>query len=92
VILGEAHQSFAQAAMSFNAGVNASHACSFVCWRAEYRSDKESAKVTGPEGLISVFERFVPDEDHGSETHPPLSKRIQRLEEMLPNDENNQDD
>ena len=48
--------------------------------------------MTGPEGLISVFERYGPDEDDGSETHPPLSKRIQRLEEMLPNDENNQDD
>jgi len=59
---------------------------SFVCWRAEFRSDKESANVTGPQGLISVFERFRHDKDDGFETHPPLSKRIQRLEAMLPNE------
>jgi len=47
-------------------------------------SDRESAIVNGPEGLISVFERFGPGEDEGSETHPPVAKRITRLEEMFP--------
>lgn len=58
---------------------------SFVCWRNEYGADRESGKATGPEGLISVFEllREKSGKDEGSETHPPLSKRIQRLEALL---------
>jgi len=58
---------------------------SFVSWRNEYRADIEGAKVTGPEGLISVFElvKQKSGKDEGSETHPPLSKRIQRLEALL---------
>jgi Zn-dependent protease with chaperone function len=65
---------------------------SFVCWRAEYRSDKEGSRFTGPEGLISVFERFVTEKDDGSETHPPSSKRVRRLEQMLPYDESHEED
>lgn len=58
---------------------------SFVSWRNEYRADIEGARATGPEGLISVFElvRQKSGTDEGSETHPPLSKRIQRLEAFL---------
>ncbi len=58
---------------------------SFLSWRAEYRADREGAKMIGPMGLISVFEllRTKFARDDGSETHPPLSKRIQRLEAML---------
>ncbi len=55
----------------------------FVCWRAEYRSDKESAKVNGPEGLISVFQ-LIGEPNDGSETHPPSLKRIRRLEGEFP--------
>ncbi len=58
---------------------------SFISWRTEYRADMEGARATGPEGLISMFEywknRFPRDE--GSETHPPLSGRIRRLEPLL---------
>lgn len=54
---------------------------SFVSWRNEYRADMGGARVMGPEGLVSVFETELANEvrDNGSETHPPLSKRIQRL-------------
>lgn len=56
-----------------------------VSWRNEYGADLESAKASGPEGLISVFELLQQKigRDDGSETHPPLSKRIRRLESML---------
>jgi len=58
---------------------------SFVSWRNEYRADIGGAKVTGPEGLISVFESELAKvgRDNGSETHPPLSKRIQHLRLLL---------
>ena len=58
---------------------------SFVSWRNEYRADMGGAKATGPEGLISVFENELAKSkrDDGSETHPPLSKRIQRLTALL---------
>jgi Zn-dependent protease with chaperone function len=58
---------------------------SFVSWRNEYRADRAGARAAGPEGLISVFEtvRQKSGKDEGSETHPPLSKRIQRLEPLL---------
>ena len=41
--------------------------------------------MTGQEGLISVFElvRDKLGDDGGSETHPPLSKRVRRLEALL---------
>lgn len=57
----------------------------FVSWRNEYRADLDGAKVTGPEGLISVFETVKKEwgKDEGSETHPPLSKRIDRLMKLL---------
>jgi Zn-dependent protease with chaperone function len=58
---------------------------SFVSWRGEYRADMDGARATGPEGLISVFEHLKSKigRDDGSETHPPLSKRIKRLEPLL---------
>ncbi len=56
-----------------------------VSWRNEYHADLASAKVLGPEGLISVFEQLEAESDHdeGSETHPPLSDRIKRLSRLL---------
>jgi len=60
-----------------------------VSRRGEYRADMEGAKAAGPEGLIAVFEllktKFKGDD--GSETHPPLWKRIRRLEALLDNEE-----
>jgi hypothetical protein len=56
-----------------------------ISWTNERRADREGAKVTGPEGLISVFERLkaMSKHDDGSETHPPLQDRINRLLPML---------
>jgi len=56
-----------------------------LSWKNERRADYEGALVTGPEGLISVFERFkaTTDRDEGSETHPPLEDRINRLLPLL---------
>ena len=58
---------------------------SFVSWRNEYGADLEGAKATGAEGLISVFELVKQKcgKDEGSESHPPLSNRIKRLEDFL---------
>ena len=66
------------------------YVASFILWRSEYRADMEGAKATGPEGLISVFELVKKKfgKDDGSETHPPLSKRIRRLEPLLDKDDN----
>ena len=59
-------------------------AISFISWRNEYRADKDGSAVTGPEGLVSVFELFESEfGDEGSETHPPPSSRIKRLLKML---------
>lgn len=59
-----------------------------VSWRGEFRADMEGARSTGPEGLISVLEllRTKINRDDGSETHPPLHKRIERLEVLLNED------
>lgn len=56
-----------------------------MSWRNERRADLEGARVTGPEGLISVFEQLAAESkrDDGSETHPPLRDRIQRLSKLL---------
>jgi Zn-dependent protease with chaperone function len=62
---------------------------SFVLWRNEYRADLEGANATSPEALIAVFEglqgnqRKANKKDCGSETHPPLHSRIERLERLL---------
>lgn len=57
-----------------------------ISWSNERRADMEGAKVTGPEGLISVFEQLAAEggRDDGSETHPPLRDRIARLSLLLP--------
>jgi Zn-dependent protease with chaperone function len=56
-----------------------------LSWRNERRADMEGARVTGPEGLISVFEQLAAESkrDDGSETHPPLRDRILRLSKLL---------
>ncbi|MDG7006639.1 MAG: M48 family metalloprotease [Nitrososphaerota archaeon] len=58
----------------------------FFSWRNELRADLEGAKVTGPEGLISIFEQLKAEghRDDPSETHPSLSDRIARLSVLLP--------
>lgn len=50
----------------------------------EFRADWDGAKGAGPEGLISLFESLL--EAHGSdgsETHPSLPARIERLTKLL---------
>lgn len=56
-----------------------------ISWKNERRADFEGARVTGPEGLISVFEVLLTESrrDDGSETHPPLRDRIGRLTALL---------
>jgi len=62
---------------------------SFVLWRNEYRADLEGARATSPEALIAVFEGLLGNQrkenkkDYGSETHPPLHSRIERLKRLL---------
>ena len=58
---------------------------SIVSWRGEFRADMEGARFTGPEGLIAVFELLKAEtkRDDGSESHPPLHKRIERLAPLL---------
>jgi Zn-dependent protease with chaperone function len=60
-------------------------ALSQIMWRNEYRADKEGANATTPEALISVFEQLKSESkrDEGSETHPPLQARINRLMHLL---------
>ena len=57
----------------------------FFSWKNERGADLEGAKVTGPEGLISVFEQLRAEDsrDDNSETHPSLSDRIARLSLLL---------
>jgi Zn-dependent protease with chaperone function len=52
-----------------------------ILWRNEYRADKDGNLLFGPEKLIAVFEQLMSlmEKDEGSETHPPLHKRIKRL-------------
>jgi Zn-dependent protease with chaperone function len=56
-----------------------------LSWRNELRADLEGAEVTGPEGLISVFEQLLAESkrDDESETHPPLRDRLRRLFALL---------
>lgn len=54
-----------------------------ISWRNERRADWEGALVTGPEGLISVFEQLKGKRDEGNETHPSMGDRITRLLPLL---------
>jgi Zn-dependent protease with chaperone function len=56
-----------------------------ILWRNERRADLEGAKITSPEGLISVFEQLLAESrgDDGTETHPPLRDRIMRVSKLL---------
>lgn len=60
-----------------------------VLWRNEYRADMYGALATSPTALIAVFEglqgmqRSKGKKDQGSETHPPLYARINRLKMLL---------
>jgi Zn-dependent protease with chaperone function len=62
---------------------------SFVLWRNEYAADMYGALATSPEALIAVFEGLQGmrkkgnKKDQGSETHPPLYSRIDRLKPLL---------
>jgi len=62
-----------------------------VLRRNELRADMEGAKAVTPEALISVFESFKArfKRDEGSDTHPSIQERIDRLMPLL--DEDNQD-
>lgn len=52
-----------------------------ISWRNEIRADVLGAKATGPSGLLSVLRRLAAESnrDEGSETHPPLARRIKAL-------------
>jgi Zn-dependent protease with chaperone function len=58
---------------------------SLVSRHNELRADSWSAKLCGPEGIISVLEQLKAEgkRNYGSETHPSLTKRIRRLMEFL---------
>jgi Zn-dependent protease with chaperone function len=62
---------------------------SLVLWRNEYRADMYGALATTPEALIAVFQGLqgmqqkLKKKDQGSETHPPLYARINRLRPLL---------
>jgi len=66
---------------------------SHVLRRNEFRADWESANATTPEALISVFEYLKAEckRDDGSETHPPLQARINKLIRLLNLDEQHTD-
>lgn len=51
----------------------------------EYRADELGAKATSPEALIATFESLKSNykNDEGSDTHPPLQERINRLMKLL---------
>lgn len=52
-------------------------------WRTEYTADKFSADKLGPSPMISALERmkmYYPD--CASLTHPPLSRRIRRIQSL----------
>ncbi len=56
--------------------------------RNELRADMEGAKAFTPEALIAVFESLknMYRKDEGSDTHPPLQERINRLMHLLDSD------
>lgn len=54
-----------------------------VFWRTEYAADSFSAEKLGPGPIVSALERlkvFYPD--CASFTHPPLSRRIRRIQSL----------
>ena len=57
----------------------------YIFRRNEFRADIEGAKVASPEALIAVFESLKSTyrKDEGSDTHPPLQERINRLIRLL---------
>jgi Zn-dependent protease with chaperone function len=56
------------------------------------RADTEGAKAVSPEALISVFQSFQArfKKDEGSDTHPSLQERIDRLMPLLEEDNQEQ--
>lgn len=62
-----------------------------VLRRNELRAGMEGAKAVTPEALISVFESFKArfKKDEGSDTHPSLQERIDRLMPLLDEDKQN---
>jgi Zn-dependent protease with chaperone function len=59
-----------------------------VLRRNEFRADAEGAKATSPEALIAVFESLESayDKDEGSDTHPSIRERIERLLRLMESD------
>jgi Zn-dependent protease with chaperone function len=57
----------------------------FTLWRNEYRADGARATIAGLEPLISAFQALQEDvdKDEGSDTHPPLQARIERIYTLL---------
>jgi Zn-dependent protease with chaperone function len=63
-----------------------------VLRRNEIRADTEGAKVAGAAPMIALFEALKSEykEDEGSETHPSLQERIERLLPLLDSDSQDQ--
>jgi Zn-dependent protease with chaperone function len=63
-----------------------------VLRRSEFRADVEGAKATSPEALIAVFKSVESayKKDEGSDTHPSLRERIERLLRLIESDDNNE--
>jgi Zn-dependent protease with chaperone function len=61
---------------------------SWVLRRNELRADMGAAKAVSPEALIAVFESFKArfKANEGSDTHPSLQERIDRLIPLLDED------
>ena len=66
----------------------------YISRRNEYRADLLGAKYAGPEGLISVFTWLQTSmkRDEGSETHPSLGSRIEKLNALLDSPSNSADE
>jgi Zn-dependent protease with chaperone function len=67
---------------------------SYVLQRNEYRADSGGAEAATPEALISIFQyfKYKYGKDEGSETHPSLQSRIERLLPLLEKSQENSSD
>jgi len=67
---------------------------SHILRQNEYRADSGGAKAASPEALISILQyfKYKNGKDEGSETHPSLQSRIERLLSLLEKSHENSSD